>query len=173
METNGVKYENGLPLPSNSWLQTAVYLLSSMQITQQELLEKLSTGNTGTLTIVNSTYLKPQQHIELYNPFPHIVRLPQIEIKNITYDKPPIIVHKPVLEIYERCCGKYESRRQKKFDNCKKRVDHCYKLVMETKGVVTMNDMTMTRIKLPDCGCSSPLNEPINLRGVRLVDIFK
>lgn len=72
MKTNGITYdETGLPMPNTNWNQTIAYLLSSMQITQQELTNYLlSSGNTPTLTIVNTTHLPQETTLELYNPMP-------------------------------------------------------------------------------------------------------
>jgi hypothetical protein len=175
---NGITYENGLPTSTNgSWQQSITYLLAAMQMTQEELLEKLisnsgTTGDTqGTVTIVKTEVLPQQTHVELYNPFPNIKPI-KIEAKRVIVQCPPRVIHKPMLEIYERCCGTYESHRNTQFENCKKRVNYCYNKVNQERGLVTMNDMTMTRIKLLDCGCSVPLNTPISDKLPR-IDIYK
>ena len=172
METNnGVLYdENGLPLPVNSWLQTAVYLLDNIKNKQEGFFNQvLSSGST--VTVVTTEVLPQQTHIELYNPFSAIKPI-KIEAKRVVVQYPPRVVHKSMMAIYERCCGTYESHRNTEFENCKKRVDYCYNKVNQEKGLVTMNDMTMARIKLLDCGCSVPLNTHISDR-LPKVDIYK
>jgi hypothetical protein len=171
MKTNGITYdENNLPLAKGSWSQTIAYLISDIKNKQEGFLNQvLSSGST--VTIVTTEVLPRQTHVELYNPFPNIKPI-KIEAKRVIVQFPPRVIHKPMLEIYERCCGTYESYKNTEFENCKKRVDYCYKKVNEERGMVTMNDMTMARIKLLDCGCSVPLNKYISDR-LPKVDIYK
>lgn len=164
---NGIKYENGLPAATNgSWVQTVAYLLDYIRVNQIELTNELINNITealynnisgGTITIVKTSNLPQDTHIELYNPHPDIVPAPKIEQRNIINKPAARVVHKPVMEIYKKCCGSnvlLSSKQQKKYNECMKRVDFCYAKIKEANGIVTTNDMNMMKVKLPDCGLS-------------------
>ena len=152
MKTNGIAYdETGLPMPNTSWDQTIAYLLSSMQITQQELTNYLlSSGNTPTLTIVNTTHLPQETTLELYNPMPNVVNQPRIEVKNITYKPEPIVIRKPSSEMYKNCPN--FPGNDKANERCRARLHFCYAYIKEQNDVVTTGDLSVFKLKQKDCG---------------------
>jgi len=166
---NGINYENGLPIPTNGgWGQTTAYLLDLIknnQVLFNNNFLQYVTGDTSTLTIIKTTTLPQDTHIELYNPHPEIVPSPMIESKRVYVQPPTRVIRKPVMEVYKKCCGSdvlLSSKQQKKYQDCMNRVDYCYNKIKECKGMVTNNDMSMYKIKLSDCGCSyNPnINDP-------------
>jgi len=152
MKTNGITYdETGLPMPNTNWEQTAVYLLSSMQITQQELANYLmNSGNTTpTLTIVKTKELPQVVHLELYDPFP-IKKVPIVYTKTIVHQKPPIVIRKPTSELYKKCPNFPEDDMVN--ERCRARLHFCYTYIKEQNNVVTTGDLSVFKLKQNDCG---------------------
>lgn len=154
---NGIIYDNnGLPTSTNgSWQQTITYLLSAMQITQEEVINYLlSSGNTPTLTIVKTKELPQEVHLELYDPMP-IKKEPQVYTKTIVCQKPPVIIKTPSSELYKKCPDFGYPRKREQAgakERCEARVRFCYTFIKETNGVVTNKDITLGTLKMEKCG---------------------
>jgi hypothetical protein len=152
MKTNGITYdENNLPLAKGSWSQIIAYLISDIKNKQEVFFnEVLLTGNTPTLTIVNTTHLPQQTTLELYNPMPNVIRSPRIEIRNITYNPQPIIIRTPSSELYKKCPNFPEDDMAN--ERCRARLHFCYTYIKEQNDVVTTGDLSVFKLKQNDCG---------------------
>lgn len=140
---------------NGGWTQEITDMVTLVLNNQEYFKEKLSgcTSTGSTVTIVKTTNLPQDTHIELYNPHPDIIPSPKIKERTIINKPAARVIQKPAMEIYQKCCGTWDGGSQR-YRDCMKRVDHCYQYIKECKGSVTTNDMSMYKIKLSDCGCS-------------------
>ena len=164
---NGIKYVDGLPTSTNgSWQQTITYLLEEINknnITNNEqLIEAIQnignntqSGETPTLTVIETKYLAGNVELELYNPHPLNTPTPSVNVQQRTVQAEPQIIKIPNTDLYTKCCGAYEPI-QSTYVKCMNRVDACYNKIKEAKGYVEPGDMTYSKALLPNCGFGPP-----------------